>query len=114
MIDLYLSVVDEPALLRTDVASPAPLAEDGIIPPAANESAGRELLIGSLFSPQEARDARLRILGQELNYVLLFCWDGFVLAFHLVVPIRLASQVFEVTAATLRSLCVLLIHLLIF
>lgn len=37
-----------------------------------------ELLINTLFSDKEAQDARVRIVGQELGFILLFTWDGSV------------------------------------
>lgn len=32
----------------------------------------------TLFSHKDARDARVRIVGQELGFLLLFAWDGCV------------------------------------
>lgn len=35
-------------------------------------------VLQTLFSSKEARDARVRIVGQELGFLLLFSWDGAV------------------------------------
>eukprot|EP00040_Diaphanoeca_grandis_P032775 m.199425 g.199425 ORF g.199425 m.199425 type:complete len:1059 (-) comp32733_c2_seq1:42-3218(-) len=36
-----------------------------------------ELLAESLFSQEDAKKARVRIVGQELGFLLLFAWDGY-------------------------------------
>lgn len=46
-------------------------------PDSANSADKVELLAETLFSHEDAKKARVRIVGQELGFLLLFAWDGF-------------------------------------
>eukprot|EP00041_Stephanoeca_diplocostata_P029813 m.888272 g.888272 ORF g.888272 m.888272 type:complete len:1078 (+) comp23637_c0_seq1:129-3362(+) len=50
----------------------------GGISPPDSDSDRVELLKKNLFADKDAEDARVRIVGQELGFLLLFTWDGHI------------------------------------
>eukprot|EP00038_Savillea_parva_P028535 m.65625 g.65625 ORF g.65625 m.65625 type:complete len:1089 (+) comp8306_c0_seq1:172-3438(+) len=99
----------------------------GITPPPKAERGGTvdrpELLLPTLFRHPDARDARVRIVGQELGFLLLFAWDGCIggkgedrktsiallnLETNVQVVLYTHTEVTEVVAASVNHECTLL------